>query len=214
MTGGNMKRNRKSIYVAILLVAILIAGFMIYNGDVVSYSLKPAPSYMFPLNTSMENTFAHENLKIGYINTTAHGCTATYEYAFLPTGGVTKLYFNGTQNVFHLVNIFQIVLINKTVSKPYTDMTFRVDLISIASPQGIAGGVKMSPSIDGSGYSWAGNVHTAPTSGDIYSALSGYPGFHNMYFNFTLTPFAQYGPLKISGKSVHISIEWNITVFG
>lgn len=188
-------------FVTGLLISLSIYGFL--NSSIDSHTMIPTGGK--PLNlsefSSIPGANTH-NMEVGVFNFTVHGTVQTYTYFFQPMKGDYKV--TNTSYIFPII-VFYAIKLNQHLSGIYDNTSILVKDYSVESQQGL-------PPINFTGVSYDKSGFALDANGEYtYNFLSS-PGIHYFYFNFTIVPYANYGPFKVSGSPQLFSFEWNITV--
>lgn len=222
-----MNHKRALTVIVILVIAgIIITPFSIINiGQPVIQPKVDPNAYAIPTEYYSSTNFeggpgAYYNYtETGYWNLSAHGCIQTYRYFFeafrIPQ--ITVIDNRTVQFLSYAPFDFWMILANQSIIFPYTSTSIAVNNISVSTPMG-GQDTMTTKVVSGSGIPHLYrlmNTTGIEIEGLVWAKseyIVDYPGFHTFYLNFTLTPYADIGPFKFSGGTVHTSLEWKATV--
>lgn len=221
-----MNHKRALTVIVILVIAgIIITPLSIINisQQVIQPEVDPN-AYIYPSDYYVSPGFEgggvyYNYTETGYWNLSAHGCIQTYRYFFeafrIPQ--ITVIDNRTVQFLSYAPFDFWMILANQSISFPYTSTSIAVNNISVSTSMG-SQDTMTTQVVSGNGIPHLYrlmNTTGIEIEGLVWAKseyIVDYPGFHTFYLNFTLTPYAEMGPFKFSGDTVHMSLEWNATV--
>ena len=206
-------KGKKKVFSA-LSVALLFSIFLslsVVNFSVGTYKLSPVTiSELSPDLKTLFNLGAPDyNFVKGYMNFTLNGQNVSYIYVVEPFNGLNPV-FAGSPNSSGDLAILEVWQLTPESTSSSYSVPFSIDKLTLVSPQGL--GIRIGPSYSVSCNSLVVTVNPNVGTFQLYDALGQYPGYHNFYFNFTLTVYNTFGPYKFASQSKTVHLEYNNTV--
>ncbi|MHB8396073.1 MAG: hypothetical protein ACYDAZ_01930 [Thermoplasmataceae archaeon] len=212
---NNKIRRVFSVTIILVLISTVLTVLVVNNVDQPVYYLKNDPLAATYQNYVVNSTGGHVNYtRFGYINLSSDGCTQSYRYFLIGFRLGFTVINNTTLPYLQIAPVWlYVVKVSQILAWPYNSTSISVSAISITSPQGMPP-MSLQQSISSGPSNSHGSVgfDIGNLIWPFYNSLLEYPGFHNFYLNFTLTPYADLGPFKFSGNPVQMSLEWNNTI--
>ena len=205
--------NRKKKIIAVLSASLLFSIFLslsLVNFSTNTYKLSPVTDKeLSPDFNTLFSSGAHYSFAKGYINFSLGLQNISYVYVVEPFNGLNPVVVNSPNSPGDLV-ILDVWQLLPSGIRSSTSVPFSIDMLTLVSPQGL--GVDIHPSYSISCDSLLVVVNSNVGAFQVYNALGQYPGYHNFYFNFTLTIYNVLGPYKFLSQSRTVNLEYNNTI--
>ncbi|QRF75152.1 hypothetical protein Thermo_00645 [Thermoplasmatales archaeon] len=144
--------------------------------------------------------------RIGYLNLTAHGQTASIFYVFYGFHNLTVINATNAHKLQSNPIDLQIYKVNQSFGQPFNNTAISISDFKISSSIAVQEPPLLVGALPNIG------MHIYCSSWYNYDDLLLHKGLHSFYLNFTITPYAEMYSYNFPGHALGVSLEWNVTV--